>query len=395
MKTKIKFNIHDLNFILTFAGFAFFTSITDSIPSIYYRAVAFLLAIVCLLTRMFRSDSLPGILRFFLLFAIILDIKVAYCLFADSSVVFASARNMALLFIFCITLIPGIAISVAYKHIHWRTVLISLFFMLLFVILKGYISSLDNEELTRMALNKRQSTLAFGDNSGYLLVLSISLLLFIKNISNKIVKYLWMSILLLGVVLSVLGLVRAGSRGPFISALMGVSFIIISLKVYKQLNLFIVVFFIISVFNITTVSLEKFAPVLFTRLANTIEEGDSSGRDVLFAKAARIMKENPVQGGNPVILTGKSEFTTYHNGYLDVGIGLGILGFTVYVMLNLWIVFNLLIHRSKLEAPERLFIGSQFFLSATRAMTGATIISGPNYILSIICALILVSNLRK
>lgn len=389
---SLKFNIHDLNFILTFAGFAIFTSMTDSISSVSYRAFALVIAFLSLVGSGFRFSGLPKPLVLLLVLMLVLDVKTGIHLLTETGAYVAS-RNLALLFVFFITLLPVLAFASSYRKIHWMPTLVILEILLFFAVLQGYLST-RGMDATRFELNARQSTLAFGDNSGYLLLLSLCLFRFVRNTSNKLSRRIFQLLLIVAMIVSVFGIARSGSRGPFLAAIMGALFIFFALQMRKQLGTVMLALAFIFMFGISGTKLEKFAPVLFSRMSDTIEEGDSSGRDVLFAQAMDKMKEHPITGDNPIILLNDG-FTTYHNGYLDVGVGLGWLGFAFYVLCSVWIAIRLMTRRHNISNTPQLFCAAMFFLSATRAMTGATLLSNPNYALSIACACTLAAQLSS
>lgn len=388
---SLKFNIHDLNFILTFAGFAIFTSMTDSVSSVAYRGFALVIAFLSLVSSNFRFSGLPKPLVILLVLMLVLDVKAGIHLLSEAGVYVAS-RNLALLFVFFITLLPVLAFASSYNKIHWMPTLVVLEILLFYSVLQGYLST-RGMDAVRFELNSRQSTLAFGDNSGYLLLLSLCLFRFV-NTSNKAAKRIYQLLLIIAMIVSVFGIARAGSRGPFLAAIMGALFIFFALQMRKQIGTVMLALALIFMFGISSAKLEEFAPVLFSRMTETIEEGDSSGRDVLFAHAIEKMKEHPIAGDNPIILLDDG-FTTYHNGYLDVGVGLGWLGFVFYVLFSLWIAVHLMTRRHNITNTPQLFCAAMFFLSATRAMTGATLLSNPNYALSIACACILAAQLSS
>ncbi len=391
MKIKnIPFNIHDLNFILTFSGFAIFTSITDSISSVAYRAFALIVAIACLVVEKYRFRKLPTALKVMLFIVIVLDLKTTFHLFSENTP-FIESRNLALLFIYGVTLIPVLAFVSGYRKIHWKSMLIILELMLFFTIMRGNMMALDVVEEGRMSLNARQSTLAFGDNSGYLLLLSICLLRYSTMVVNLTKRHIWKGFLMVAIAVAVLGIVRAGSRGPLVSAVMGSLFIFVALGVRRQMNTVVLTGLFVVVFGISMETLERFAPVLFHRMELTIEEQDTSGRNILFAHAIQTIEDNPISGSSPIILHSDG-FNGYHNGYLDVGVCLGIIGFLAYIWLSIWVLMRLLYYRSRLTSPVLLFLSSMFFLSATRTMTGAGLLSNPNYTLIIACACIIASN---
>ena len=288
---SLKFNIHDLNFILTFAGFAIFTSMTDSISSVAYRIFALVIAFLSLASSRFRFSRLPRPLVFLLVLMLVLDVKTGIHLLTETGA-YTASRNLALLFVFFITLLPVLAFASSYKKIHWMPTLVVLEILLFFTVSQGYLST-RGMDITRFDLNARQSTLAFGDNSGYLLLLSFCLFRFVRNTRNKLTRSIFQILLIVAMIVSVLGIARAGSRGPFLAAIMGALFIFFALQMRKQFGTVMLALSFIFMFGISSTKLEEFAPVLFSRMTDTIEEGDSSGRDVLFAHALEKMKEHP------------------------------------------------------------------------------------------------------
>ncbi len=390
-QSKVPFNIHDLNFVLTFVGFAFFTSFFSFIPSVTYRAFALGVALICLLSNRLHLGHLSGALKAFLIVFILMACKTTAHLLLEWQP-FIQTRNLVLLFIWGVTLLPVIAFISGHEKIHWDLVVVILEILLVALILKGLLSSAAITDDVRISLNNRQSTLAFGDNAGYLSVLSCCLFRKISRIKNKLLRLL-VSVLLIGAfVLGVLGMARAASRGPVVAGIVGCSFVFFTLRFSKKLVGIITAIIVISLGGITIASIERLAPVLFLRMSNTINEGDMSGREVLFEQAIEQIKAHPITGNNPVILY-SSGFTSCHNGYLEVGVGLGIFGFAAFVVLNLWILFVFIRNRRNIIELKQLLFSSMFFLSATRAMTGASLLDNPNYTVCIAGACIVSSTL--
>lgn len=390
---SLKFNIHDLNFILTFAGFAIFTTFFESISSITYRILALGVALLSFLLSEKNILSIPKSLILLLTLMVLLDLKTAYILLTDVKIYYIGSRNLALLFMFCITLLPTIAFAFSYKKIHWRTMLVIIEILLFFTISLGLLNT-SSSDLIREKLNERQSTLAFGDNSSYLLILSTCLLTQDWFLEKRIFRIIWRSFLVIAVIISILGIARAGSRGPAIAAIVGILFIIYTFPFPRQIYILIISCIFVITLGINFKTIERFAPVLYSRMMLTINERDTSGREALFSDAINIIEEDPVSGGCPITLSA-TQFSSSHNGFLDVGVGLGIFGLTIYACLSIWLIVQFLIHKNMHSSLEFLFIGSQFFLSTVRAMSGANLLYNPNYALSIACACLVVSYLRK
>ena len=392
-QSKIPFNIYDLNFILTFAGFAIFTSISNSIPSILYRALALAVAILCIIISPSSRSKYPIVTQMLLWLMILLDLKTAFHLLFEAQS-FIESRNLAILFIFGVTLIPVYAFLVGFNKIHWKSTLVILEVLLFITIIKGYTSSLSETDFMRMALNERQSTLAFGDNSCYLFILSICLLKDSVVSGSDMKRWLWRFFLIVAIIISVLGMARAASRGPVVAAVVGLFFILFSSKLNNQIKFIAIALLIIIYGGVSPQTLEKVAPVLYSRMSNTILEGDSSGRDILFATAVNQIENHPVLGTNPIIL-GEGGFTSCHNGYLVVGVGLGVLGFVFYVSFVLWLLLTLFRHRYDNFNYAHMFIATMAFVTSTRAMTGFDLMSNPDYSMCILAATILASSYSK
>lgn len=388
----LRFNIHDLNFLLTFVGFSFITSLGEFIPSIGYRAFALGVAIVCLLSQPLNFKGLPLCLKLFVLLLILLDLKTSFHLLTTQTF-YISSRNQALLFIFGVTFIPVLAFISGYNRIHWDICLVVLEFLLVFVVAQGLLSSTYETEI-RVSLNRRQSTLAFGDNSGYLLVLSLCLLFRMRRFKSKLWRIISMCFLLGAIVMSFYGFARSGSRGPFLAAIVGALFIIFSLNIRKQIHVFLLGIVLIICSGVTLATLQRFAPVLYSRMEASIEEGDSSGRDILIQNAVDIISDHPFLGGNPIILY-PDEFTTYHSGYLEVGVALGVIPFLCYLFLTGWLLFGVFLRRRFLYPAHLLFFAAMLFLSAVRALTGAGLLSNANYTMSIAAACFVATSFAK
>jgi uncharacterized membrane protein len=287
-----------------------------------------------------------------------------------------------------ITLIPLISFISGYEKINWLSTLIILEFLLLAVVGYGLFNL--NPDLTnnigRVGLNARQSTLAFGDKSAFLMILSISIILSVKNIINRD-KYKKILYLLggIGIVLSTMGVAKAASRGPFIGAILGALFLFSKLKNrYKGICVLLASIIIVSL-GINLQSLSNFAPVLFNRMVGTIETGDSSGRDVIFVEAWNKMLDEPLFGGSSVILYYDS-FSGYHNAFLNMGVSLGLFAFFAYIYFFYKICVLILTYKYSYNLDTYFTFGMIAFY-IVRSITGIGLVGDIEYcvILSMAC----------
>lgn len=384
----IKFNIFDLNFILAIAGFPIVTSLLPFVPSVPYRGFALLVTLICLFKTGFHFPSGSRIFNAFLLIFTLVHFRVLLELFMESGLSggYLYARNFCFLFTFGVTFLPTLSVMASFDRMNWKTVLWVLCILLFLVIvsgIRGMNDMLPGElDSQRVSLNERQSTLAFGDNSCYLVILATSLLVSFQTVTSITIKRIIYLFLSLCIIAGFYGVSKAGSRGPFLSMVWGLIAIFFTMKVRGKGFSILALFVIVVIFGLNISSFEKFAPVLFERLTLTVQDGDLSGREILFQQALKTISENPILGGNPICLE-NGAFSTCHNGYLDVGLSLGVIGFVAYIILN----FSLFIRTIKGDHysynPLYYFSVTFFFASTMRAMSGAGPIHNSTYAIAI------------
>ncbi len=380
------FNLNDLNLILTFAGFPIVTTLLPFVPSVPYRAFALLVALICLFKNGFHFAYGSKLMKWFLAFLFLVDFKALLQIVFASPQYQASALT-AFLFVFGVVLIPVLAVFSGCNKIHWKNVLWILLLLLSLVILIGashvvQTIAVEGEEM-RMELNKRQSTLAFGDNSAYLILLASALLLYYGNSRNDGKHKLYWFFPVIAIILGIYGIAKAGSRGPFLSMLVGLIMLFTCMKVKTVFKIVMRAIVAVLVFGINFEVIENFAPVLTQRLTLTVEKGDLSGRDLLFQEAWRLILDHPIFGTEPLMFLNGGAFSNYHNGFLTVGLATGLLGFVGYVILIIAIVFNSLKHRNLINNVVYFFFISMLGACIMRSMSGASLADNPVYTLCV------------
>ena len=389
-----KFNIFDLNFILSFCGFALMTSLPITINSVVYRAFALGVGLLCIakgdLKILRKNRMLKTLVIMLVLLSLQTTVHMLFGVYSDSP--YTNTKNMVLLFSYGVVLIPILGSIAGFGKMHWASTPTILLICLLYIGVKGAMSPMDIDNTGRMSLNARQSVLALGDNGSFLLFLSACFLRFAKFSKSEDRFMLLLSII--GVVAGTACVVLAGSRGPFVSGLFCLIFIFSTLSVKKGLIIGMVTAITISSIGLSSKMVQDIAPVLFSRMTNTVEDGDMSGRDVLFEEAINTMMDNFLIGTCPFEVN-KDSFSSSHNGFLDVGVGLGVIGFFVYILITLNILLTLFKNRRLLKTTPLLIIASFFYWNFARAMSGAGLLDNANYTLSVAAACYLVYYLRN
>lgn len=392
---SIKFGIDDLNFILTFAGFPIVTTLLPSVPSILYRAFALVIAIICLFKNGLNFPYVSRAFKVFLVFLVLVDLRVLIeMMFVDGH---TASRNMCLIFTFGVCLIPSLSVFTGLDKINWKSMMWVLWLLLLASMAKAAATlgqTVDGElDVTRVSLNERQSTLSLGDNGGYLIVLSVALLAFRKTIDVTWKRIGLFFVVATGIAVGGYCLLKSGSRGPFLSVVVALFLMFMSLKMNIGKRIVVIAVFAILLAGGLLDKISSVAPVLFERMTLFVKSGDLSGREELFREAWRILSDNPLFGGNPIILESGNEFTTYHNGFLDVGLATGLIGMVVYSILNMVLLYRSASNRMSVSSPMFFLSVGLLGMSVMRSMSGSGLIISSPYILSIgLASLIFSSN---
>jgi len=386
--SRIKINWFDINFILVFIGFSFFTSFSEQ-SSVLYRALALGVAMICLFKNKKNSPIEKGnYFNFFIVILILFMLRalIGFYVGEYSSSYYSGGRNMAMLFGFGIMLIPTLVAVKGFNEMNQNTVLCLMLLLLIFMLSRAILGSAIEGNTGRFALNERQSTLSFGDNGAYLAILGACLLVSFKNFPIYRAAGLLKAVCVVAIVIGVLSAFRSGSRGPVMSMLAGLIFIFSTIGLKKNIMLLILGTCLMFAFNIDTF-LENYAPVFFDRMGATMEEGDMNGRDEIFIYALRLIWDNPIFGSCPIIL-GRDSFIGFHNYYLTIGVGLGLFGLACIVGFVFVLLFRSYIHRFEIKTPFQLFILSMLCVISVRGITGvnpfADAVANTTYVFSAI-----------
>lgn len=385
---NLKINIYDINIILTFVGFSVFTTFVDSnIGSILYRAGALFIAIICLYLSGFKYIDNKLLKIFITIYCIFLLKVTIYAILVYDIPQYTASKNNALLWGYGICLIPMLAVTFSCNRLHFDSITMIVFLALFIVLGSSLLSPVEPAMNGRVALNARQSTLTYGDNGAFLSLLSMAYLSKFKSTGYRKV---WIVLFITGLIVGILSIAKAGSRGPFVGALVGLIVIISFSGKYIKLigSIFLAVIIMASVAVLSYI--KDIAPILYSRMMGTIENQDMSGRDTLFQEALYIITSNPILGGNPIIWETDGNFTSHHNLYLTVGVGLGVIGLMVFAYLLCKLLKGSFKYKHRYDSPWDLFIVGMFFFFIIRSLSGVIPISNPSYcvVMVLLCSLI-------
>ena len=375
MIRNLKLNIFDLNLIYILCGFAFMTTLySNPSASIVYRMLGILLAISCVIKCKFRLIILNDIrFRTYLIILIAYSIMVLYTLmWGEYRDYHGSSKNLALLFLIGITWIPLIGYLSVVEKINYNNVVILLFIILMFVIGKGYLGISQQIASTsgRFNLNASQSTLTFGDKGMMLSIVSFALLLatpsYLKSFCYKILFFS-------GICLGIMASMKGGSRGPLLSGM--IALIFLSTCAPKTIKRILLLLFagLITAGAATLRAIQSFAPALYERIMLSLVTGDTSGRDGIFSEA--IHSWHFIFGGDPIILT-KDGFFGFHNVYITLSMGIGIIPSILFIILIITLIqsFHKKTKNKELLNASDYFIYGLFIFYVFRGLTGVNIL---------------------
>ena len=381
MKEFLKINRWDLNLILTIIGFPFFTTlISDSTASIVYRGFALLVALMCLCktgVQIVRS----GTVRSFLFVLLYVSIQALFGLFFGEYADFpySEVKFLFLLFNIGILWVPLLAFIGGFDRIQWKKVVPLVFLLMLFTVVHADFGTIGAEVSTSGRYDMgRLNTLAFGDNGGYLVMMSAALLATRKSWLTRM-NTLVVLMLIIAIIAGLFAVMKAGSRGPLVGCVTGLLFLVYCMRGKDRTILItsIVVLFISGAVSMSKI--EEFAPALYSRITMTVEDKDMSGRDLLFEDAYAKFQDNILLGSNPIILE-RTQFTTCHNVYLETLQGGGIFIFVFFIYALLCVVFgSVKIRGLLLQHSGYLFLFMLFFCNMGRGLSGIMLTSNAIY----------------
>lgn len=333
MTNKTKSNICTLNLLLGLFGYAllvsmcsgFLTKETTQIVTVPFRFFCLVLSIItiviCRKERVKLDDGVWCLIIywFIITYRFITDAFFYYRIYGPNLI-----RAEQLIFGIALPLFISTIRSI--HHIDFKKLYRWSFWMILISCLSAYflnqeVFEVDDQRVEIVGLNP----ISLGYQGGLLIVLS----LFFKT---KL-KFLTVLIKIGCIVFGAFIVAKAGSRGPLIVSL-GLILIYFMANMRRMMLIIPILFlFGIAGWNIFGNSINTFlmdeAPTLYNRMDSTIENHDTSNRDLNYIAAWHVFEEHPIFGNQlGLYVNGNIRYT--HNLFLDALIAGGILGFLIF-----------------------------------------------------------------
>lgn len=332
--------ISNLNILLLLVGFPIFTLFAygtaevqvSNLPSVVFRACHLGIAVLIIALSKDRYYLKPASLL--ILLFVFFTCRILYDGFVriDSCDMPLVVTQQLLLESIGFTFIPVLAIAYSFAYVNINKVLRLTYWGLLLmmvVFLLRYLSGAVMVGNGRVSLSVAQSTLALAKFGGWLFLFSYANL---KTTQYSTKKVLYITSFILGLFCSFI----AGSRGAAVGSVVALFYLFLSFN-NKNIHLIIsigVLLVILILWGDKVLSLlANIFPVLFGRLEATIDNGDTSGRDVIFKIAYQRFCDNPILGDWFIVGSLKSSTNSAHNLTLEVASSLGLIGLIVLLLL--------------------------------------------------------------
>ena len=300
-----------------------------------YRALMLLLALMLIVSNPIKTKTIKynRAVNVFLAFFIIYFLRIIIDLFFRDVYVHPIWRQTTIQLIL-FSVLPSMwatircAQYVDYDRLNKWLICCSVvtLILLLFNQSQGTLLLVGDEESTRMKANVAMDSLSLGYTGCTLFFISLVWFLYHKN------KFVWNSLLIVMMGGAFIIMIRAASRGPLIAFVVMLLMVLYSSKKNKSLAA------IISILAITIIWLNidvilyyigELSPIMGQLMSATAYEGDSSGRNLLYANAIDVFLRNPIFGEKFVLDIGFYS----HNSLLDVLMALGLVGGLVWLYL--------------------------------------------------------------
>lgn len=297
-----------------------------------YRIIVFISAFILIVTSPSKRVKSKNrtIVTVYTVFMVVYLIRILLDIYDRDIFVLPDFKRMVLQYMF-VAMIPAIwatirsANYIDFERLNQWLMYGGVALMLLTILNQNSLIAIEYEEMTRERSNVAMGSL----NLGYSCV-TCFIIFFSWLVSHKNGKRIWKIIVVFFMLVSIVVMLRAASRGPFVTFVAILLFYGFSKMKNKAFGTLIILSIGLLVWVNMSIILEwlgNISPLMEQRMAASIYEEDSSGRDNLYANAIEIFLQNPIIGKQFVLDTG---FYT-HNSILDVMIGLGSVGALVWL----------------------------------------------------------------
>ena len=339
--------LSSLNLLLLFIGVQFVTSfflvgIEDSSLSskvtIPYRLFVLILSLYLIFIKK-QKTKISKLFVLWILFLSLFTLRICWDFYTNKVNYFDKNKVLSYIFLINFPIIYSLKSSIYYldfdkvlKYIY----LLSIFTVLFIIYTNPSVFSIMNIIDQRLGGSIAFSTITFGHFCCTICLLSVYNFIYRDKNSRE---YL---ISILVFIFCLFCLVKSGSRGPILSLILVCVFMfLINAKNFISLlrRVFYVCFLTFVLLYFFLQILKIISPYLEQRLRSSIENGDLGGREKYYQLAFDYISNNFLIGKQFMLKFGELDFDYTHNIFLDITIGIGLIGLLLFLYI-LIIVFK-------------------------------------------------------
>lgn len=337
---KINIFLSTLSVILVLFGYQFVTTLFGSSLTVEssrtvtlpFRMLALaILLITWYLNRNTKSNSKS--LRILWIYWALLFVRMFYDLFVrtDIPTISSDQRNVIILLTLGQAFIPSIVFSKCYKYIDfdklltWSFVLTSATVLIAVFINTSSFLTGEVETGERLTANVALNSISTGTLGMMAIIVAVELL------RKRKFSFILRVFVYFMIYLDFVFMLRAGSRGPLLSGLAVMLFVILSMTKNKAANIALLLMagvILWSAMDYLESAVSDISPVLHDRLYRDSMEDQLYGRDNLYSLAFSYFLESPIWGKYFAIYRGGVMVWT-HNILIESLLQLGIIGFAI------------------------------------------------------------------
>lgn len=299
-----------------------------------YRVLLFVLAVFLIImtptTKQQKQNKRT--VTIYTLFMLIYLVRILIDIFVRKVYILPGFQTVIIQYLF-VSVIPSVwatercALYIDYERLLQWLMIGGVILLGITLLNQNSLINAEYDDMVRGEGNIALGSIAFGHTCLSLFIIFLSWIVYRNN-----GKWIWKAFLVLLMALSLVLLLRAASRGPLVVFLVVFLLFLYSRMKNKVFGLVIALIIILVVWlNMSTILnwLGNISPMMRERMAATMYEDDSSGRDFLYKEAIDLFLQNPVFGKQFILRSG----IYCHNSILDVMIGLGFFGALVWIYL--------------------------------------------------------------
>ena len=392
---KLIEQLSTLNLIVFFAGFDLVTSLASlflsdiaehsQLVTIPFRAFSLLLSIIVLVLNLKNkiNTNLSILCLFFYLSLLIIRLLYDFGLRTDIDT-FRSDRTQVVL-LFSSMIINTLATAKSYKNINFTLVFKYILLLYSIILVINFITvqefTLESALIQTQVSAGLRNTIATGYIAATFIL--ISLFYYTKGINLSVYKLILIPVIIIAIII----LLRAGSRGPLLSVFIGIIIYFafrnrnpLKIIIYSVLLLALAVLFYEDIIS----SIIKVSPIMADRIEFTLAEGDKLRMEYFNAGIEGFLN-NPFTGSYAFVYTPFEWYEYPHQLVIESFMATGILG-GIALIIVLFGVIKIIIINIQNKTPN-LWIELIAITYVVRALTAGSIYFGEYPIIFILILL--------